>query len=106
PSPAQRRVSGRTHRAPGGIERGCEPGIMNGNSGGRCSGVGVGGTGRSVFRPPTTHHRSPTDRIIVTVTLLLLAGCDVTAPDRTDFYNFRLQPENAVFSWPADRLPV
>ena len=36
----------------------------------------------------------------------LLLACDVTGPDRGDTYGFRLQPQNVVFSWPADRLPV
>jgi len=35
-----------------------------------------------------------------------LAACTVTAPDRADTYGFRLQPENVVFSWPAQRRPV
>ncbi|MBI4502562.1 MAG: matrixin family metalloprotease [Gemmatimonadetes bacterium] len=38
--------------------------------------------------------------------ILLAAGCDVTAPDRTDTYGFRLQPENVVFNWPLERRPV
>jgi hypothetical protein len=35
-----------------------------------------------------------------------LTACEVTAPNRSDFYSFRLQPENLAFSWPAERLPV
>jgi hypothetical protein len=42
----------------------------------------------------------------VALTLLALAGCTVTGPDRSDTYSFRLQPDNAVFHWPVERLPV
>jgi predicted Zn-dependent protease len=37
---------------------------------------------------------------------LALAGCTVTEPSRPDPYDFRLQPDNVVFHWPAERLPV
>ncbi len=57
-------------------------------------------------RVPHTAHRAPPPRILALATLGLLAGCEVTAPNRSDFYAFQLQPENVVFSWPADRLPV
>ena len=60
----------------------------------------------SHFRAPGTEHRTPRNLVSAVVTLIAVAGCEVTAPNRSDFYAFQLQPENLVFSWPADRLPV
>ncbi len=55
---------------------------------------------------PRTSHPSTSLRACLAPLLLALAACDVTGPDRSNRYAFDLQPENVVFSWPADRRPV
>lgn len=58
-------------------------------------------------RPVAQLVRSPrTARFAPVLVSLLIIACDVTAPDRTDSYGFALQPENVVFRWPSERLPV
>ena len=45
-------------------------------------------------------------RIVWPAALAALLGCQLTPPDRPAGYEFRSQPDNLVFRWPADRLPV
>ena len=53
-----------------------------------------------------TLHSALSTLFFVVAIMLLAAGCGVTAPDRSDVYDFRLPPENLVFHWPLERRPV
>lgn len=36
----------------------------------------------------------------------LAAACELTPPIRPNGYDFRSQPDNLVFHWPAERMPI
>jgi hypothetical protein len=76
------------------------PDTLGGKSLSHQRGRGSGRAFRLPHKPRTTH------QAVACLCVALVLACDVTSPDRSDSYGFRLLPENTVFRWPAERLPV